>query len=347
MDRQDINNRYIGNFDIVKILAATLIVFHHYQQMAGTIWKGINFYGGEIPFGYLVEIFFTISGFLTMYTYKGKNHLKGFLLNKFKRYYPYAFIACIVSLVTALFYFILWSEYLFDINYSIPTIITSLLLVHQGWIKEYAIAVNNVTWYLCVLTLCLLLFYIISNIFKNRKKETCVFSLISISMVPMYYVVTHLGFEIPFMHLTNVRGYAGFFLGCLMCRGYTSFPIKLRNSACFCLWIIGIIGICVGIPKWYLVTYIISPALLMTALIIPQFHSKRIKILGAISFEVYLWHVPVYGIIMLIMRLFDIEIKHSYLTMCLFGVLVWLFSFGVYKLVEIPLNSFISKKLKN
>lgn len=50
--------------DIFRIIAATLIVLHHYQQGTGIVLKYINFYGGKFNFGYIVGLFFLISGLL-------------------------------------------------------------------------------------------------------------------------------------------------------------------------------------------------------------------------------------------------------------------------------------------
>ncbi|WP_026520203.1 acyltransferase family protein [Butyrivibrio sp. FCS006] len=67
----DGNKEYIGNFDVIKIVAATSIVFHHYQQISDVKFGGVEFYGGRFTFGYLVELFFIISGFLTEFTFEG------------------------------------------------------------------------------------------------------------------------------------------------------------------------------------------------------------------------------------------------------------------------------------
>lgn len=60
----------LQGIDILKIIAATLIVMHHYQQVFKLEFSGINFYGGAFNFGYFVELFFMISGFLTLYSDK-------------------------------------------------------------------------------------------------------------------------------------------------------------------------------------------------------------------------------------------------------------------------------------
>lgn len=67
----------IYGFDYAKIIAASFLVFHHYQQVFECHFSGINFYGGKIGFGLLVELFFTISGFLTLHSERNKCLIRG------------------------------------------------------------------------------------------------------------------------------------------------------------------------------------------------------------------------------------------------------------------------------
>ena len=61
------NKLRIYGLDYGKIIAASFLVLHHYQQVFDCKFFGINFYGGRFVFGYFVEFFFIISGFLTLY----------------------------------------------------------------------------------------------------------------------------------------------------------------------------------------------------------------------------------------------------------------------------------------
>lgn len=91
-------NKIFG-FDYAKIIAASFLVFHHYQQVFGCQFSDINFYGGKIGFGLLVELFFTISGFLTLYSEQRQMSARGgrgFFIRyqEFIRWYlfPYYFV---------------------------------------------------------------------------------------------------------------------------------------------------------------------------------------------------------------------------------------------------------------
>ena len=66
----DITKKMDRNYslDMVKIVATICIVFHHYHGFSGVVFSNLNFDNGRYYFGWNVELFFMISGFL-MYKY--------------------------------------------------------------------------------------------------------------------------------------------------------------------------------------------------------------------------------------------------------------------------------------
>lgn len=57
------------SLDFIKIVATVFIIFHHYQQVTGAWFENrINFNNGRFYFGYIVELFFILSGYF-MYSY--------------------------------------------------------------------------------------------------------------------------------------------------------------------------------------------------------------------------------------------------------------------------------------
>lgn len=97
-----------NSLDFLKIIATILIVFHHYQQELNVKFTQINFFGGKFYFGYLVELFFLISGFL-MFNYieriKQGLDFKSFFINRVKRLLPLVAIAAILYECLIYFYF--------------------------------------------------------------------------------------------------------------------------------------------------------------------------------------------------------------------------------------------------
>lgn len=327
---------YIANFDLIRIIAATIIVFHHYQQITSIKFGGMEFYGGLFPFGYLVELFFIISGFLTEYTFRDESKFSVWIYLKLKRYYPLSIIATISCLGIAIVYYLFAGTPLFGIKYDIFTIITSITLTHTGWLIEYSAAVNNPTWYLCILTLCYLLYWVLKRLLRKKKGVINYFLVISIISAFLYYLIQH-GFilNLPFLRLGNARGYGAFFIGSFLCQVWKKYRRGLLVIVDVVLWSLSSIGFYgLGFSNWYVYNYCFFPALVLTALLLPQIKNKIIKIMGVVSFEVYIWHVFLMSVSLTILRITGYEMNHSYGTMLGFAVISWLWGAGVHFLIK-------------
>lgn len=84
--------------DFIKVVATALIIMHHYQQGVYLSGQGF-FFGGQVYFGRLVELFFLISGYV-MYKYqdliKQGLSIKYFYLKRALRLLPLTALAAIV-----------------------------------------------------------------------------------------------------------------------------------------------------------------------------------------------------------------------------------------------------------
>ena len=343
MDKQ-----YIGNFDLIKIIAATGIVFHHYQQLSSVKFgRGIEFYGGAFTFAYFVELFFIISGFLTEYTFKDKKGFCNWLIGRVSRYYPYSFIACFCSLIIAFLFFRITGKPQFELNYDIPTMLTSLTLFHSGWIKEYSPAVNNPTWYLCVLTLCFILYWLLKKLFKLVNIQPLYgFITIACLIAPLYQSATYHGFKAPLLFRSDIRGYVSFFFGCALCCFYRKHLKITMIVAAIVLSLFSVVGFFVfGLSNWYVLTFAFFPAIILFALFIPQVHSNFLKRLGAISFEVYLWHVPLFALMMTLHAYSGLIVIPTYFSMFIFCAIVWVCASIVYFFIEKPLTQKMQRRI--
>ena len=64
MDR---SNTRSYSLDFLKIIATIIIVFHHFQQHTNHLYSNfINFNGTWFYWGYMVELFFLLSGFFML-----------------------------------------------------------------------------------------------------------------------------------------------------------------------------------------------------------------------------------------------------------------------------------------
>lgn len=103
--------KYYYSLDLLKFLLAIVIVFHHFQQVTSTEFSNFNFFFGRIYFGYTVEFFFIISGFVSAAGLKDKlPDFKTYALNKAIRIYPMVWLSVLFNIGISIFYrFILGS----------------------------------------------------------------------------------------------------------------------------------------------------------------------------------------------------------------------------------------------
>ena len=159
------------SLDFLKIISTILIVFHHYQQVLNIELKGINFYGGKFYFGYLVEFFFLVSGFL-MFNYIEKIKVgltfKDFFVRRIIRLMPLIIIAAISYEILLCIYPKVFGDYFYNLKPDFWGLIISMLGIQAGWSFENPM-INNPMWYISVLVLCYIIFYILTKISISKK----------------------------------------------------------------------------------------------------------------------------------------------------------------------------------
>ena len=205
--------------DILRVVLTAFVLFHHYQQLTGTFfYRGINFYGGKFYFGYIVEVFFLMSGFFMVpYVAKIRDKMSfpQFFGKRLIRLLPSMIAATIFYDIALVFYVRLCNgtlRYPTDIN-IFGSIVTALGLGSWSITKDFEI--NPICWYVSVLLLCYILMYIFVFLSKITKIPAGI--LLAIPMIAGV-VITHLTeFSIiPFLSTRIARGYIHFFGGLLL-----------------------------------------------------------------------------------------------------------------------------------
>ena len=205
--------------DILRVVLTACVLFHHYQQLTGTFfYRGINFYGGKFYFGYIVEVFFLMSGFFMVpYVAKIRDKMSFpvFFGKRLIRLLP-SMIAATIFYDIALFFYVRLCNgtlrYPTDIN-VFGSIVTALGLGSWSITKDFEI--NPICWYVSVLLLCYILMYIFVFLSKITKIPTGI--MLSIPMIAGV-VITHVTefSVIPFLSTRIARGYIHFFGGLLI-----------------------------------------------------------------------------------------------------------------------------------
>jgi peptidoglycan/LPS O-acetylase OafA/YrhL len=142
-------------------------------------------------------------------------------------------------------------------------------------------------------------------------------------------------FNLPFLYLTDCRGYASFFIGTILY--LISKKVYGKHAVHFGVGLIigSIVLISVmGSINWYICILLAFPGILLVTINSQQYEIKAAKFLGNASFEMYLWHIPCFYCIEFISRLIGISIKHSPLTMAIILLYVVFVSSVMYILME-------------
>jgi len=345
-----------NSLDFLKIIATILIVFHHYQQALNVEFTQINFFGGKFYFGYLVELFFLISGFLMFnYIEKIKQGLtfKEFFKKRIIRLIPLIALAAISYEVLLYIYPKVFGDYFYNIKPNFWGLIISILGVQAGWSFENPM-VNNPMWYVSVLVLCYILFYISTKI-SILKGYNCIYFYIILVFLGLS--IQKNGTDLAFFNYYTARGYYSFFFGVLFSIYFNNYEINKFIKILSTLLVILITYLILKrysiIEKNinYTLTFIYYPTLIIIFnfnIMKKIFFSKIIQKIAEISFNVYVWH----GVFILLLSIinkycsFNISFA-SYKIMLIFTTILYIFGTNSHYLIEKPLAKLILKKLNN
>lgn len=350
-----IKNRHLASFDLLKIISIILIVFHHYQQSFECTFGGINFYKGSFYFGYLVELFFMISGFFAVYSENavegsGGAAVKRFL-HKLYRIYPFAFIACAFALLVKSFSAgLIGNAAKLHELWNIKSLSANFLLLFRGWPFFSMTGINNPTWYLCILIQCYMLFYFIQWFFGKKRILRLIFYVAVV-------VVSLITYKFEWIQYETFRGLECFFMGAAGCL-LLQFEVvnrlfeKRRVKTRLLIGIASTVVISLSFVLMFLhpsyqrslLVVGVFPWLMLLAYCFKDFKSQPIQLLAGVSFTVYIWHSPMMAFEKLMIQVTGFEINRNYFTMVLFTVLLWAVSWVIYRYVEMPISGWIRKK---
>ena len=150
--------------DFLKIIATLVIVLHHYERGFGTQFAVFNLGSGRFYFGYAVELFFMISGFVAFSSVQiiqdGLNFDRYFS-GKVLRLIPLALLS---TFVFSAMYLIVWGTKDFSL---FKAIVTGLCIQSGGPFSE--VLVNSHLWYLSVLLICYSFFFAVVRLGQRTK----------------------------------------------------------------------------------------------------------------------------------------------------------------------------------
>lgn len=293
-----------GGIDMMKFVMSIFIVLHHFQQITGIYYlKGINFWGGRYYWGRLVECFFIISGMMAAYgltkLQSGETKMVTYFKHKVLRILPLPAL----SILVYEFLTFLYQKNGLTFDWVLPTEPslkgTALsVLGLQSWGLWKDPMINNPMWYISILLLCQILLMFMG---KFLKKSVLFYGLCLFFILPfLVYRLRHLGVALPFDHV--ITGFYSFFYGVILAGLIRKRKIpNLLGLAGILVVAAFIVLLELGVPfilQYEIVfsIYLVFPGLILFFLSdwVNAFLSGKVSdILGAVSFDIYVWHVPI------------------------------------------------------
>lgn len=345
-----------GGYDALRIFATYAIMFHHWQQVTGATFQNhINFWGSSFYWGYIVELFFVLSGFFCAKQIKnigGGSNFCVFYLKKLLRFLPVVAIAAVTYEVILVVYAHLYQQLYFDYPIDFFGVLLDTLCIQHGW--GFADPnVNYPTWYISVLMLCYVAFYIVTKIAKQLNAKVVPFYTV---MILIGVGIQTYGINLPFFNADTGRGYYAFFTGILLGIFLENHKITPLGSIVCVLNIVVFVGLIAFKPHYlpygviYPLTFVVYPSIVMllsTDVAEKIFKNKIWTWLGTISFDVYVWHNPLFPLMFVLMKALNFQLDFSRLSF------MYLYSFiciGIgaisYYVLNKPSQKVLSKILK-
>lgn len=339
--------------DFLKVLGCITIYFHHYQQVTAVKFDEINFCFGRFNFGYVVELFFILSGYF-MYTYEEKIRngvdFKSFFSRRACRLLPVvAIVAFAFTYINSLYHRAFDMDW-YDKPLTLWSTLRAALGISEGWGLPDSF-VNYPTWYISVLLLCYCIFYGIVYFAKKLQVPT---EYIYVLMIIIGMGGFTYGTNQTFLKYTTSRGYYSFFYGILLKKfldekGISKklIRISLAIAIIFPLMIVwNTEYVTDGIN--YIVTFFFYPAiiiLLHTDIAKKMFRSKIFGILGEISFDVYIWHLPLIIAFLSLNYLEGWNVNYMNRSAMIIGLVICFIAGTLsHYLIEKPINRYIQSK---
>ncbi len=340
----------IYSLDLLRVFAVIMIVLHHYQQLTGS-WFGGRY--SFLRFGITVEFFFILSGFLT-YKYVSNMEIDfpSFIKGKARRLLPLVIITS-VSYEGLLYVFnrVCQTKWPLGNDLTVWGTILNALGMQEGWVFNNP-GVNNPSWYVSVLLLCYVIFYFL--VYVSRKKEIPV-TYLFIGMIFLGIGVVNYGMDMPFLNLYAARGYYAFFFGLLLAKILEGKEITWKWSISA---LVVVVGTLIGLKYQYnvfeegfvyIMTFVFYPALIVLFLSKPVrklLDFKFIGVLGEITYDTYLWHVPMILVMYVVFKLFSINLNLDY-PRCLVAFTIGTFIVGAIShfVIDRPVQKWLKKMM--
>ena len=371
-----INSQRLYLIDIARAFAAICVVLQHYQHFYFVEPHQYveNFARNQQPFYNLLEpaykfgsvavqFFFVISGFIFFMYYREKILQKSvsfrdFIILRISRLYPLHLLTLLFMLFIQNIHLYFSSEYFVYEANNLQNFFLHLFLVQEWGIVKSVWSYNAPSWSISVELLLYMSFFFLSLFFIKNIFQ----SFLSVLIVFILYIIIQ-------PKLNNLSlGFVLFYVG-----GFTFFIFdlikkKINENKNYIIYILLILNFIIfgrflnqvfldwqislehiiGNRVMILLFFVKFPLILINLSILQYYFKesgKRIKILGDVSYTIYLVHVPLQVIFSIVDKnIISINYDSNLIFILYFGFVIF-FSIIIYKLFELPSKDYLRKKL--
>lgn len=331
-----------------------------YENLQG-IFGGIKWW--SIKGWMLTDLFFVLSGMTFVIAYKnkialGKISFHDFMLNRVKRLFPMMVISTITMTIMEYIYYICSGGVWWLSEANIWNVFISIIGMPTGWFNMGCI-INMPIWYISILFQCYIIAYIFVRIINRCKCSNWLWCIPIIFYLSVEYsALANSNFLL--INQFTARGIKAFFIGIVLTvllEKYEAWIVKnlkpiligvysvlLLIYALFKAFGEGIFG-----NVLYVFVFIIFPCVIFLFLYSNFWNRlacfRGFQFLGKVSFEMYLWNLPIQLATFLLSDFLSYEFPYENAWFLIAHMIISIIiSSIIYYLVEKPIQNKLTVK---
>ena len=339
------------------ICALAILIFHYqhffYQGTRKTDFDEINqpfyfLFSTVYDSGYLaVQIFWCISGLIMTHSYINKkdNSARDYTVSRFARLYPLHIITLLVVTILQQISFQKLNTFQIYANNDLHHFLLNLFFV-QSWGFQKGFSFNAPTWSVSLEIVIYILFFFVISSLKRFKVW------VPIAVLALYKLSVNIELISPFR---NCLAYFFFGVAVYFC---STFVTKKFFKSIIVLILFIEVFVFLALRHFNLISFdsggngfIWGTAFLV--FFVAQIDGSRLaplltkaRMIGDLSYSVFLWHVPIQILIKLVQAKYSIDnsIAYSKLFFIIFIVLTYFVGYLSYRFIEQPVQRIIRKR---